>query len=362
MAAKSPKDANVVVKTLRLRIKDKHAALLLGQAKEVNFVWNFVNELSHKHTQRTGKFFSSYDIQKYTVGSTKEGLSLHSQTVESVTDEYVTRRRQFKKSKLRWRASQGSKRSLGWIPTKARCLQYRNGQVHYQGKALGLWDSYGLADYDLGQGSFSEDARGRWYLNVTVKTKARKCDGRKSVGIDLGLKEAAITSDGDRLEGRTYRAYEKALGIAQRAGKKDRARAIHAKIKNVRKDQLHQFSTKLVRANAAIFIGNVSSTKLVKTRMAKSTLDAGWGMLKTMLEYKSHEAGVIFEVVNEAYSTQVCSCCGTIPASSPKGRADLGIREWLCSTCGRWHDRDVNAALNILAAGHGRLAGGILVL
>ena len=93
--------------------------------------------------------------------------------------------------------------------------------------------------------------------------------------------------------------------------------------------------------------------------MAKSVLDAGWGMLKTMLEYKCAHAGVVFEVVNESYTTQTCSCCGGIPASSPKGRAGLRIREWTCSVCGTAHDRDVNAAKNILAAGHGRLAVGI---
>ena len=105
-----------------------------------------------------------------------------------------------------------------------------------------------------------------------------------------------------------------------------------------------------------------TSAKLVKTKMAKSTLDAGWSTLKTMLEYKSHQAGIVFEVVNESYTTQTCSCCGSIPASSPKGRAGLRIREWTCSDCGAEHDRDVNAAKNILAAGHRRLAEGIPVL
>ena len=121
---------------------------------------------------------------------------------------------------------------------------------------------------------------------------------------------------------------------------------------------MHQFSSQLVRENAAIFVGDVASAKLVKTKMAKSTLDAGWAMLKTMLETKSRQAGIVFMEVNEAYSTQTCSCCGSIPASSPKGRAGLGIREWTCSDCGAVHDRDVNAAKNILARGLARLAEG----
>ena len=102
--------------------------------------------------------------------------------------------------------------------------------------------------------------------------------------------------------------------------------------------------------------------KLAKTRMAKSALDAGWGMLRTMLDYKSHGARIVYEVVDESYSTQACSSCGAISASSPRGGAGLGIREWDCPVCGAVHDRDVNAARNILAAGHGRLAGGIPAL
>ena len=122
---------------------------------------------------------------------------------------------------------------------------------------------------------------------------------------------------------------------------------------------MHKFSTELVKENAAISVGNVSSKTLIKTKMAKSTLDAGWSMFKTMLQYKSHQAGIVFEEINESHTTQTCSCCGVIPASSPKGRAGLGIREWTCSDCGSVHDRDTNAARNILARGHSRLAVGI---
>ncbi|MGQ7182619.1 zinc ribbon domain-containing protein, partial [Escherichia coli] len=100
---------------------------------------------------------------------------------------------------------------------------------------------------------------------------------------------------------------------------------MHAKIKNRRKDALHKYSTALVNSHAAIFVGDASSKKLVKTKMAKSILDAGWFMLKTQLEYKAIARSVVFEVVNESYSTQACSCCGAISANSPKGRAGLRI-------------------------------------
>jgi IS605 OrfB family transposase len=192
-----------------------------------------------------------------------------------------------------------------------------------------------------------------------VEFEAEQGLGKRAVGIDLGCKESATDSNSNGVAGRHYRKLEAKLGLAQRARNKRLARSIHAKIKNRRSDDLHKYSRKLVNNNAAIFVSNVNSKALAKTKMAKSVLDAGWGMLKTMLEYKCAHAGVVFEEVNEAYTTQTCSCCGIIPASSPKGRAGLGIREWSCSACGATHDRDINAAKNILAVGHGRLAVGI---
>ena len=102
-----------------------------------------------------------------------------------------------------------------------------------------------------------------------------------------------------------------------------------------------------------IVVGDVSSSKLAKTKMAKSVLDAGWYMLKTQLKYKAIGQSVVFAEVNEKYSTQVCSCCGTIPDSSPKGLSGLGVRHWECSDCGATHDRDLNAARNILNVGLG---------
>ena len=352
-------------KTLRLRIKDKHARVLTAMAREVNQVWNFCNETSCRAIRERRQWLSGYDLQKLTNGFSKcDGVQIGSPTVQQVCEDYAKARKQFKKAKLRWRVSnpQNSKYSLGWVPFKARALQYKAGQIAFAGQRFSLWDSYGLADYALRAGSFSQDSRGRWYLNVVVKVQAVPTAGTASVGIDLGLKEAAVASTGERIEGRFYRKLEGKLGLAQRAHKKQRVRAIHAKIANQRKDLLHQFSTQLVRHNAAIFVGDVASAKLIKTKMAKSTLDAGWAMLRAMLEYKSHQAGIVFEVVNESYTTQTCSCCGVIPASSPKGRAGLGIREWTCSECGTAHDRDTNAAKNILAAGHRRLAAGIPAL
>ncbi|WP_444934980.1 RNA-guided endonuclease InsQ/TnpB family protein [Microbulbifer sp. JTAC008] len=348
-------------KTLKVRVKDKHARLLNEMARSVNFVWNYINELSSRSIKEHGKFLSAYDLHPYTKGAGKE-LGLHSQTLQSVASEYVTRRKQFKKARLNWRKSGGVRRSLGWVPVNTGAAKWKNGQVFHNGSFFSVWDSFGLSQFKFRSASFNEDARGRWYFNVVVAIEVEQSAGKGSVGIDLGCKESATDSNGEGVGGREYRKLEAKLGISQRARNQKRVKAIHAKIRNRRQDSLHKYSRTLVNENAAIFVGNVSSQALTKTKMAKSVLDAGWSSLKTMLEYKCDHAGIVFEEVNEVYSTQTCSSCGTIPDSSPKGRAGLRIREWSCSECGAEHHRDINAAKNILAAGHRRLAVGIPVL
>ena len=122
-------------------------------------------------------------------------------------------------------------------------------------------------------------------------------------------------------------------------------KAIHAKIANRRKDALHKASTDIVRRHGAIFVGNVNASALAKTPAAKSVLDAGWSALRTMLAYKSDDAGRWFCEIDEAYSTQDCSACSS--RTGPKGLAQLGVRRWRCTVCGTEHHRDINAAVNI---------------
>ena len=340
-------------RVLRLRLKDKHTRWLISLAQEVNFVWNYCNETSCRAIERHQKFLSGYDLCSLTAGSTKEGLHLHSQTIQAICGEYYTRRKQFKKTKLRWRVSTGTRRSLGWIPFTASAVRYRNGQVFLAGRPLSLWDSYGLANYALGSGNISEDARGRWYLNVTVKVeKAPRLPASdiNALGIDLGLKDFMASSDGGKVKAQQfYRNLEPQLAIAQRSGNKARMRALHAKIANRRKDHLHKLSTSLVKKHAAIFVGDVNARALVQTTMAKSVLDAGWSAFRTMLQYKCDDAGAWFCEIDERFSTQDCNVCHG--RTGPKGREGLGVRQWICTVCCTTHDRDTNSALNIKMRG-----------
>jgi IS605 OrfB family transposase len=136
---------------------------------------------------------------------------------------------------------------------------------------------------------------------------------------------------------------------------------------NRRSDFHHKLSTRLALEFDYIAVGNVNAAGLARSSMAKSVLDAGWSSFRTQLAYKAVKHGAWFEKVHEAFSSQVCSNCGALPDSRPRGIADLGIRNWTCSDCGCVHDRDVNAAKNILnkfafRAGHGTPAVGIPAL
>lgn len=357
------------IKTLSVRVRDKHARLLRQYAFEVNQIWNAANAYSAEWSRipipgvgwMYPNIVSAFDLQKELKGIRAErNLGVGSSTFQEVIAVHAKCRKQFKRDKLRWRVSGGSKRALGWVPFKKGAAVWKNGQVQFNGHHFKVYDSYGLSGFGFRSGSFSEDARGRWYFNIVVECERQTSNGRKSVGVDLGLKTIATCSDGTRLDNaRLVSRYAEKLAIAQRARNKKRVRAIHAKIKNTRKDVLHKFSTKLVEENAFIVVGNVSSKALAKTNMAKSVLDAGWFMLKTQLKYKANARSVVFEEVDEKYTTQTCSCCGCISSNSPKGRAGLGIREWECAECGAKLDRDINAAKNILALGHQRLVEGI---
>ena len=363
MKNNSSQTTDLSIRTLRIRIKDKHAKALKSMAFDVNQVWNYCNELSLKVFQRERKFMSGFDLQKYTNGVTKEGLNLHSATVQAICSEFATRRSKAKKIKLRWRKSKGSARSLGWIPFKASAIKYCNGQIQYGKHKFSLWDSYGLKDYELSVGSFSEDAQGKWYFNVVATPKIKPQQqlnlfSNEEVGIDLGVKEFLATSNGIIVEAnKYYRNQEDRLAIAQRANKKKKVKKIHVKIKNQRKDFNHKLSTKLSKIFSMIFVGDVNPSALAKTHMSKSVYDVGWSQFKTMLMYKCDSTGAWYEEVNEAFSTQVCSTCLT--RCGPKGLKELGIREWTCSSCNTVHHRDINSAKNILACGLARLAVGI---
>jgi putative transposase len=334
--------------TIRLRVADKHAAVLRRKARAVTLVWNYCNETQMKAAKSGRRWLSGYDLQKLTAGSSKE-LGLSGNSIANICEQYADRRRYWRKPWLRFR----SRKSLGWVPFKGASLRKRGRCFVFNKIAFSvLHDREETSVPKYGNGSFNCDARGRWYLNICVPTEALepKTKIERPVGIDLGLKELVALSTGEIIENpKQFARLAGKLGRAQRAGKRRLAASTHAKIKNSRADFLHKLSKQITDRHDLIVVGNVSSAKLVKTRFAKSVLDAGWATLRHQLSYKSIRNGGGYAVVSEHLTSQSCSSCGCLPPERPRGIAGLGIRTFNCSECGVSLDRDVNAARNILS-------------
>lgn len=339
--------------TFKFRLRDTADSELRRQARIVNLVWNFCND-TQKTALRWGKKWpTGYDLQKLTAGASKE-LDIHAHTIQQVCQQYERSRKQNRKASLRYRG----KKSLGWVPFNKGHVAFRGGSFWFRGREYRAWVSRDLRDgQTFGVGSFNQDALGRWYINLPIDVDAALSHNSSSaVGIDLGLKDLATLSTGERIKHpRWYQAAQERIGAAQRAKKKQQAKRLARKVKNKRADFLHKESNRLMREYGAVFVGNVNPSGIAKTRMSKSSLDAGWAMFKQQLAYKAIRHGALFKEVDESFTTQTCSQCGSI--EGPKGVAGLGIREWMCS-CGAVHDRDTNAAQNILRRGLASLAEG----
>jgi IS605 OrfB family transposase len=337
------------LKTFSYRVKDATSGKrLVALANAVNTVWNYVNEISTRSAERGTVWAQKKQLRDLTKGSGRL-LGLPSQVVQEVIDEFVIKRKAARRPKLRWRASHGSRRALGWVPFTNQDIALDGAVALLRGVPFRLW-LHRPVEGRIKSGNFSQDARGRWYCNLVCEVEKACSAGEAEIGVDLGLKSVAKCSDGKELEqARFYRDLEPKLAEAQRKKRKRQVRSIHAKITNRRKDSLHKFSRALVSRARKITVGNVSASAMTKTRMAKSVLDAGWSMLRGMLRYKCDHAGVAYAEVDEPYTTQTCSECGSL--SGPKGRQGLSIRRWVCGDCSAEHDRDTNAALNIARLG-----------
>ncbi|AGZ40833.1 RNA-guided endonuclease InsQ/TnpB family protein [Actinoplanes friuliensis] len=204
------------------------------------------------------------------------------------------------------------------------------------------------------------DAAGRYFASFVVQSTDEALPPVESeVGIDLGLTHFAVLSDGTKVTApkflrraaRKLKRLQQALSRKQR-GSQNRKKAVvkvaraHARVADTRRDWQHQLSTTIIRENQAVYVEDLCVVGLGRTRLAKSVHDAGWAGFTGMLEYKAARYGRTFGRVDRFFpSTRMCSDCGRI-----NDKIALNVRSWDCP-CGSYHDRDVNAAKNIKAAG-----------
>jgi putative transposase len=209
----------------------------------------------------------------------------------------------------------------------------------------------------------SRDPCGRWYVSLAVDVPDPEPfpTTNRVICVDLGVTDFAVTSDGQRIanprhlerRARNLARYQRRTARCQR-GSANRAKArakvarAHRKVRAARADFLHKASTSLVRDYDVIVLENLAVKNMVRNRgLARVISDCGWGTFRCMLEYKAVRAGRRVIVIDRWYpSSKTCSACGYLLAT-----LSLGTRMWQCPSCGTRHDRDINAAKNILAAG-----------
>jgi putative transposase len=212
------------------------------------------------------------------------------------------------------------------------------------------------------------DAAGRYFASFVVEADPDILpEAGTDTGIDLGLNHFAVLADGRKVDSPKFlRRAEKKLKRMQKAlsrkaegsNNRDKARKKvarqHARVADRRRDFHHKLSTQIIRDNQAVFAETLPVKGMGRTRLAKSVHDAGWAQFVNMLEYKARKHGRVFAKVDRAFpSSQVCSACGFRDGPKP-----LHVRVWACGNCGTGHDRDHNAAKNILFEGRRIVAAG----
>ncbi len=242
---------------------------------------------------------------------------------------------------------------------------YRDGRITLakQSEPLDIvWSRPLPDDAKLLSLTVSRDTSGRYFVSILVETDLKPLKKAKSeVGIDVGIKTLATTSDGEKLENpRPLLRREKRLKRLQRRlsrkvqGSNNRKKAklkvakLHAKISDTRRDTLQKFTTKMIRENQAIFVEGLNVAGMVKNHnLARHIADAAFGEIFRELEYKAEWYGRTYLPLDRFFpSSKLCSSCGHLLDELP-----LSVREWDCPACGAHHDRDINAAINIKRAG-----------
>ncbi|WP_124396263.1 RNA-guided endonuclease TnpB family protein [Rhodococcus wratislaviensis] len=246
----------------------------------------------------------------------------------------------------------------------SNCFTYRGGQIRLakQSEPLEIRWSRPLPEGAVpSQVTVSRNARGQYHISILVEDTITELDPvDRVVGLDAGITSLYTLSTGEKITNpRHERRDRERLAKAQRVlakkqkGSRNRAKArlkvakIHGRIADRRRDYLHKLSTRLVRENQVIAIEDLSVRNMVKNRsLSRAISDAGWSEFRTMLEYKADWYGRRVVAIDRfCPSSKTCPVCGAIASAMP-----LNVREWTCR-CGAVHDRDVNAARNILAVG-----------
>ncbi|MGY3804200.1 hypothetical protein ACWNT8_09085 [Pigmentibacter ruber] len=372
-----------MITTYRYRIKDSGSTKkkLLKMANGVNFIWNFCKETQSnalknkpvkvitdpktKKIYYTPYFFTQYEMNELVAGSSKE-LGLHSQTVQAVAEEYITRRKQFKKL-LRWRG----RNSLGWIPFKSSGIKIVKDVVQYNKLKFRFWNSRNLPiDAHIKSGSFAQDNCGRWYINITIETKNNlynKNSTSESAIFLSNYKGIIYQNESDSVKpnfSSKLIAKIKKLNIAKKKRviqrKKDKLKEkpkpigrkekkILNKVANIKQDLFHKESTKIINNNRLVITNEIiAAKKRIQSRNSFISTRLNVKHFQNMLCYKALRAGKVVSIVsNKNLSLVPFQCC------SLQSQFILRKRTFVCKICHKRTSFMTSARNNLfLAAKH----------
>ncbi|MEX5713921.1 RNA-guided endonuclease TnpB family protein [Parafrankia sp. FMc6] len=244
-------------------------------------------------------------------------------------------------------------------------FSFRNGQItlaKQDGPLRIVWSRPLPEGAGPSQVTVSRNSRGQYHISILVEETITTLPvSANRVGVDAGITSLVTLSTGEKIanpkhekadRARLARAQRelsrKARGSANRARARGRVARIHGRIADRRRDHLHKLSSRIIRENQTVVIEDLAVRNMVKNRaLARVISDASWSELRRMLEYKAGWYGREVVAIDRFYpSSRTCSVCGSLVDTLP-----LDVRAWTCRGCGAVHDRDLNAARNILAAG-----------
>lgn len=353
----------VMLKATKYRIyptkeQQEHFAKSFGCCR---FAWNYALNFTNETYKSTGKGLGRFAIQKAITELKKEYEWLsepYSQCLQVVAlnlsrafINFFERRGSFPRFK-----SKHGKQSISYpqnVKVLLRAIKFpKIGEV----KAVIHRPIKGAVRTVI----VSQNTRGHYFASVLVedgKDAVEASTEGKAIGIDLGLNDLVVTSDGSKFNNpRWFRKHQRNLKRKQQdlsrkqKGSNNRTKArlqvarVHDKISRCRADFLHKLSRRIVNENQVICVENLAVKSMVKNHnLAKSISDAGWGMFTTMLKYKAEWEGKVYQEIDRFFpSSKACNVC-----LNQIGCLPLDVRSWQCQNCGTSHDRDINAAINI---------------
>ena len=360
----------MMLKTFKVRLypNTEQQALLAQSFGNVRWFWNYSLNLCETSYKEIGKGLTRTQIQSLLPELKKDEDTLwlketYSQCLQVVALNLSVAYKNF----FEGRANKPKFKSLH----RKQSISYPQNVKLEEGNYLKI-PKIGLVkakitkeiNHKLRTVTISKDCTNKYYASLLyddgLNYPYTNTEG-KAIGLDVGLAHYLITSDGEKIDNpKWFNKHERNLKIKQqklsrkKKGSKNRTKArllvakVSQKITNSREDFLHKLSRKIVDENQIICVENLNIKGMVKNRkLSKAIQQVGWGMFCTMLSYKAKELGKVYQEIDRFFpSSKACSSCGHKVESLP-----LDIRSWSCRGCGTTHDRDINAAKNIMIEG-----------